>query len=449
MRAERLALVLVIAFVAAGCATRPAPPVTTSPAFPEFVYPVPPRGIGTVDDAARLDRGWRFLQANDLPNADLEFSAALKRTPALYPARAGSAYVSLAGQKLDAALSGFDAVLKTAPTYVPALIGRGQTLLALNRDTAALVAFEAALAADPSLTEVRRRVDVLRFRSLQELIETARTATAAGRLDEAAAAYERALSASPDTAFLYRDLGLVTLRQGNIDSALNRFRRAVQLDPSDTASFIQIGQLLERREDFAGAEAAYRQAANNDPSAELSAKLAALAERSRDANLPAEFREIAAAQQIARGDLAALIGVRLEDVLRLTPAKEVVVTDITGHWAASWITAVARAGVIEPFANHTFQPGSPVTRAELAGAVSRVLTLAAANRPDLRPHLTARPAIADMSAGHLSYPAASIAVSSGVMLLAQGARFEVARPVSGAEATSAILRLRDLTSAQR
>ena len=207
MRAERLALVLMIAFVAAGCATRPAPPVTTSPAFPEFVYPVPPRGIGTVDDAARLDRGWRFLQANDLPNADREFSAALKRTPALYPARAGSAYVALAGQKLDAALSGFDAVLKTAPTYVPALIGRGQTLLALNRDTAALVAFEAALAADASLTEVRRRVDVLRFRSLQELIETARTATAAGRLDEAAAAYERALSASPDTAFLHRDLG--------------------------------------------------------------------------------------------------------------------------------------------------------------------------------------------------------------------------------------------------
>jgi hypothetical protein len=90
-----------------------------------------------------------------------------------------------------------------------------------------------------------------------------------------------------------------------------------------------------------------------------------------------------------------------------------------------------------------------VTRAELASAVSRVLTLAAARRPDLRSHLTARPAIADMSAGHLSYPAASIAVSSGVMPLAQGARFEVARPVSGAEATSAILRLRDLTSAQR
>ena len=35
---------------------------------------------------------------------------------------------------------------------------------------------------------------------------------------------------------------------------------------------------------------------------------------------------------------------------------DVVVTDIRNHWAAPWITMVARAGVIEPFPNHTFQP---------------------------------------------------------------------------------------------
>jgi hypothetical protein len=100
--------------------------------------------------------------------------------------------------------------------------------------------------------------------------------------------------------------------------------------------------------------------------------------------------------------------------------------------------------VIEPFANHTFQPASPVTRADLASAVSRTVTLAAASRPELRPFLTARPAFADMPTAHLSYPAASVAVASGVMPLAAGSRFEVARLVSGPEAADTILRLRDL-----
>jgi tetratricopeptide (TPR) repeat protein len=452
MRAERLVLGLGLMMVCAiaACATRTATaPVPVSPAFPDFVYPVVPRGLGGVEDAARIDRGWRFLQANDLLNANREFGVALKRMPALYPARAGSAYVALAGADFNQALGAFDAVLQAAPMYVPALVGRGQTLLGLKRDRAALEVFEAALAVDASLIEVRRRVDVLRFRALQDLIETARTATAAGRLDEAAAAYEGALAASPDSAFLYRELGLVARRQGSVDSALSRFRRAVELDPADNASLIQIGELLEARQDFAGAEAAYRRVIDIDPSADLGPRLKALEDRGRDATLPAQLRSVPAATQIARGELAALIGVRLDDVLRLAPVREVVMTDVAGHWAAVWITSVARAGVIDPFENHTFQPGNPVTRADLAGAVSRLVTLLAANRPDLRPHLTARPSIADMTAGHLSYPAASVAVASGMMSLGAGSRFEVARLVSGAEATETVARVRALAGAAR
>jgi tetratricopeptide (TPR) repeat protein len=442
-----VALCVMTTSVAVACAPRSAPPVvgTSAPAFPDFVYPTLPRGVGDAEDAARVERGWRLLQANDLQNADLEFAAALKRMPALYPARAGGAYVALAATDADKALGGFDAVLRTAPRYVPALVGRGQALLALKRDAAALEAFEAAVAVDASLTEVRRRVDVLRFRGLQDLIEAARAATAAGQLDDAARAYERAIAASPDSAFLHRDLAIVTLRQGNAEGALSRFQRAAQLDPADTASLIQIGELLEARQDLAGAEAAYRQAASIEPSADLSARLAKLAERARDSKLPAQFRAIAASPQITRGDLAALIGVRLEEILMVAPANEVVVTDIAEHWAAQWISAVARAGVIEPFANHTFQPASPVTRADLANAVSRTVTLAAVRRPELRPYLAARPPIADMSTAHLSYPAASVAIASGVMPLAPGARFDVARVVSGSEASDIVLRLRDLT----
>jgi tetratricopeptide (TPR) repeat protein len=430
--------------LAAACATRTAPPLPTAIKYPEFVYPAVPRELAGTTQAARIDRGWRFLQNADLGNAEREFAAALKGSPRLYPARAGSGYVALAREDFAQALAAFDAVVRAAPQYVPALVGRGQALLALQRDAAALEAFEAALAADSSLADVRRRVDVLRFRSLQEVIETARTAAARGRLDEADRAYERALAASPESAFLYRERGLVARRRGDVASALALFRRAADLDPVDAASLTQIAELLEAQQDFAGAEAAYRRAADVEPSAALEARLATLAERAREARLPPEVRAIERSSQITRGDLAALIGIRLEETLREVPAREVVMTDVGGHWAASWITQVARAGVMDPFANHSFQPRSRVTRADLAGASSRLVALLAVRRPQLRPHLTARPRIADMPAGHLSYPAAAVAVASGVMRLLEGDRFETGRIVSGAEAAEVVGRVRAL-----
>jgi tetratricopeptide (TPR) repeat protein len=413
------------------------------------MYPRVPQPLATADVAGRIDRGWRFLQNDDLGNADREFAAALQRTPALYPAQAGTAYVALARRDYDRALGAFDAALRTAPMYVPALVGRGQTLLAFKRDAAALDAFEAALAVDPSLADVRRRVDVLRFRSLQDVIEAARAAAATGRSAEARSAYERALEASPDSAFLYRELGLVERKQANVEAALDRFRRAAELDSGDAVSLVQIGELLEQRQDFAGAEAVYRRAADIEASGDLDARIAAVAEKASDARLPPEFQAIAGSSPISRGDLAALIGVRLEDILRAAPVREVVITDTQGHWAAPWIAQVARAGVMDPFANHTFQPGTRITRADLAGAASRAVELMAATRPDLRPRLSERPQIADMAAGHLSYPAVSVAVASGVMPLLDGGRFQVARPVSGADAIEVVARLRALAGFPR
>ena len=41
-------------------------------------------------------------------------------------------------------------------------------------------------------------------------------------------------------------------------------------------------------------------------------------------------------------------------------------TDARNHWAATWIMTVVRAGIIDPFDNHTFQPRALVRRTDLA-----------------------------------------------------------------------------------
>ena len=59
------------------------------------------------------------------------------------------------------------------------------------------------------------------------------------------------------------------------------------------------------------------------------------------------------------------------------------ITDTRGSWATPWIMAVTRAGVMEVYPNHTFQPAAVVRRGDLADAASRVLSLIAAEKPAL------------------------------------------------------------------
>lgn len=429
-----------------GCATRSASPAApASPKYTEFVFPaVPPRGA-PVGAAAQIERGWRLLQQDDRKAANHEFSAILERTPTFHPALTAAGYVRLADRDYRDALKQFDSALQESSMYASALVGRGHALLALDRAADALASFEAALTADKSLTDLRPRVDVLRFRAVQDTIERARAAAKSGRLDDARTAFQRALAASPDSAFLHRELGAVERRRGDAPAAVHHLRRATELDPTDADAFAQLGVLFEEQKDYVSAEAAYRKAADLNPSPDLTRRLSAVGEQIRLAKLPDEYRALPDTPQITRGDLAALIGIRLDALLEAAPRKQVVMTDIRTHWANAWIARVAQAGIIEPFANHAFQPRTQLRRVDLAMAVSRLLTIAGAARPEVRARWAkATPKIADVGAGHLSYSAVSVAVASEVMPLLEGARFQMARPVSGAEAIETIDRVRAL-----
>ena len=441
MRAARVALI-VCAVVGVGCAAKGEPSLPSTLAYPDFLYPV--ATPASADQVAAIDRAWRLLQTNALDLAEGEFAALAVRRPDLPAARVGQGYVAVARRDDQLALARFGSALARAPAYVPALVGQGETLLRLGREEEALRAFEAAFATDRSLESLPARIDVLRFRVLQNLITSARQARSDGRIDAAIAAYQQALSASPESAFIYRELAAIERTAGNTDLALAHFRRAAELDDTDATSRGQIGELLEGQDDVAGAEEAYRQAAAIDPGAGFEVRAAAMGARAREARLPAEFRAIASAPAIRRGDLAALIGVRIEATLRSVSRTAVVLTDVRGHWAAQWIGQATEAGVMVPFADHTFRPGAPVRRVELADAVSVLLTLISSRRPDLQARLALRPTIADVTPSHLSYRAIAASVSTGVMSLTAGSRFEPERTVSGADAVAAIDRVRIL-----
>ena len=441
---------LVSAVLVPACAPKTPPVAPTTPQFQEFVFPSIPndlqRAFGVA--AKEHDVAWALLQRGDLRGADRRLSAVLKQAPAFYPSEAAQGYVDLARREYKRATERFDRALSRNGEYVPALVGRGQALLAVGRDEDALGSFEAALTADRSLTDVRQRVDVLRLKTTQANLVAAQRAGSEGRFVEARDLYSKAIAASPDSGFLYRERAIVERRLDAPDAALEDARKAVELDTNDGAAQLMVAELLEARADMEGALAAYRRAAALDAAPGLEDKIAALEDQLALSKLPESYHKIGTAPRVARGDLAALLGIRLEPVLKTARQRDgVLITDVRGNWAQTYITAVTRAGVMDAFANHTFQPAGPIRRSDLAQASSRVLTLIAARDKKLgEPWMGARRKFPDLGPGHLAYVAASMSVAAGVLPTADGEPFQPGRAVTGAEAIQAIERLTTLAA---
>jgi hypothetical protein len=130
----------------------------------------------------------------------------------------------------------------------------------------------------------------------------------------------------------------------------------------------------------------------------------------------------------------------------MRPRDVGVITDIRGHWAERWILDVARAGVIDPFENHTFQPRTVVRRVDFAQAISRLLNRVAVLAPaEAARWRNARVSFPDVAASNVAYAAVSAAVASGVMMTAADGAFRPAAPISGTEATDALVRVLGLS----
>jgi tetratricopeptide (TPR) repeat protein len=437
----------VLAVLLAACAPKVvAPPPPGPEKFPDFVFPAAADNMAAPEILDRQHLAWQFLQAGDTHNADRTFNGILKDAPGFYPAEAGLGYSALARKDAGAAIDHFDRALTANGNYAPALAGKGDALLSQNHADAALQTFEKALTVDPTLASLKARVDVLKFRTVQQDIAEARKAADEGKLADAQKAYEASIAASPESAFLYRELAAVERRQGNTQGALVHAEQAATLDPSDARALVMVGEIHEANREWSKAADAYAAANALEPGDALAARVDAMRQRAAFDSMPEEYRTIEQAPTITRAQLAALLGVRLEDLLRRARgATAPVITDTRGSWAAPWILAVTRAGAMDVYANHTFQPDAVVRRQDLAQVVSRVLTLIANDQPKLAARWRdARPRFSDLPPTHLSYEAAARAVSAGVMAPVGGDTFQLTRPVSGAEAVAAVGKLEAL-----
>jgi len=257
------------------------------------------------------------------------------------------------------------------------------------------------LSVDPANDSARNRLDVVRFRQVEHEIDAARRSREAGRLDEAEATLESALAAAPPGAVIFRELALVALAKGDLPAAESRARQAIQADVTDAESWAVLGNVVDKAARSREASDAFDKAFSLDPRPAWRDRRDALRARADDETEPKAFRDIASASTVTRADVAAMIGLRLSDVLSRSPRHvTVVATDAPGSWAATWILQVTQAGVMDVFSNHTFQPESIVKRSTLAEIVSRLLAMLSSERgSDLSRWKAVTPPFTDVPGG--------------------------------------------------
>ncbi|HIN69933.1 MAG TPA: tetratricopeptide repeat protein [Acidobacteria bacterium] len=446
---DRLFILLIVGVTwTVGCAPPPTPVAPGVSQFPNFLFPRVPESMVDLPVVSEHIEAWRRLQAGDLPSATAGFSEVLSGNGMFYPAETGLGYVDIAARRLDDALERFGSVLEDVPGYAPAWVGRGEALLASGREAEAMSAYESALVADSKLSDVRRRIQVLRFRSVRGALEMARAAEQAERYGEARQAYEEALTIAPDSGVLYRELALIERRLGELGRALEYVMRANDLEPDDAAGLTLQGDIHETLGDLEGAETAFSRAVRINPTPDRYANLDRVRNRLAAARLPPEYRAIPNNRQITRAELAAIVGVNLSRLLEDSGQDEaVLITDIRTHWAYRWILVVAESGIMEVFLNHTFQPENVVDRGGLAQVVSRVLTLIASRDPVSGARWQAvREQFADIDSQHLQYRAASMAVAAEVLSVLEDNRFGLTNAVTGLEALAAVEQLERLAT---
>lgn len=446
-RANTVVIVGLVA-VAAACGPKPAPVVRVAPRFPDLPMPNVPPGLAPVGTVRAHEEAWRTLQAGSLDDAQRRFVAVLKQSPQFFPSATGLGLLEFVRKDYARAVQHFDEALAVDADYLPALLGKGDALIGAERLGEAVVALERVVALDATRADVRERIGVLRFRGTQETIARAQQLERERNWAEAKLAYEAAVALSPDSAFLVRGLAEVNAQMGDRAAAVAHLRRALALDPADGPGFGRLAALLEELGNDTEALSTLTAFNEREPSPATEARIEAIRDRMALARLPDQYRNIGQASIVTRGQLASLIGVRLRTLLDALPATQaVVVTDIRQHWAETWIGAVTRRGVVEPFPNHTFQPDAVLTRSDLASAVGVLLrALGSRQATWWQQWQQRRIAFTDIDPKHLSYPAASLAVSADVLAVAEGRAFRPMRPVAGAEAVQAVDRLVDLAA---
>lgn len=397
---------------------------------------------GTPD--TEFQKAYREYGKGHFQKARTGFQKAIRNSPDHFPAYLGIAYTYLAEKDPDNAEKYIRKSLEISPDYPQAHSALGYGLEMRREYDGALAELDEVARLNPDYPSIQQDRNIMKLKSTEQHLALAQEMSESNP-DEALKHLKRAQELAPEVSQIPLDIAGILMRQGNCMEALPYLRAADERNPATAEIKKQLASCLIDLKEYNEALLVLQDLSTLEPqNTQTKQQIEKIKKLIFINSLPEEFQAIPTTEQINRGQFAALLLVHLEVLQTYKTQESQIIVDSINHWAQNFIRKAVDLGIFDLYPNRTFQASQPVTRLELAKAISRILEILKRN-DGMKAEANAEPiVIPDVAAVSVYYGMVSKGLSAGIMSLDADGRFHPGRPVSGAEAISVVNRLKSL-----
>jgi len=426
---RKMSLVVCLALLLGACATmRPLPP-----SF--YVESLPSDKISqlSLEDRIIVEEAWTRIKQGDARAAEKLVAKMGPKNPFYV---VGLGYVSFMNDQIPSAEAYFKQELGASPDSTLAHAGLAQIYLKTGQDDLAFNEYMEVLKKDPENPWALKEYESLKTLKTDQHIKEARGDLAAGNTEQAKAAFLKALHYSPKSLEAHQNLARLYRQENQLTNALFHLNAAYSLEPKNKDILKDYADGLLAADQYGRSLDIYQQYLEIDPrNKEVKDRVESLKNKLGIFELPSQYKAIPLSMAVTREEVAALIGIKFKDYLDDSRAKPPVIIDIATSWASRQIIKTASLGIMEGYANHTFQPKQAVSRAEMAEVLVRLIdVLKGRGAKFIRQFPPEMIQVSDISPDNYYYQPIVEVVSLQLMELGPDKSFRPEMTLSGSEA---------------
>jgi Tfp pilus assembly protein PilF len=391
----------------------------------------------TLEERIQTEDAWGALREGRTDKAEKEI---VRLGPASPLYSVGLGYLALIRENFQDAEGYLRQAVEKYPDSALVHLGLVQLYQKTKDSDRAFNELREVLKIDPQNGWAREQFEALKTQKTDLAVEEARSAMAQGDIEKGTEAYLKALHFSPESPAIHLALAEIYKKQNKPSSAIIHLKAAAAADPENVKILEEYAATLAEARQYERSLEVYGKLRELEPSnKKVQEQVEDLKNKLGIFELPSKYNDILSSPAITREDLAALLAVKLRDFLAESPTQPPIIVDISASWASKFILKITSLGVLEVYANHTFQPHRTVSRAELAEALYRVIgSLEERGRRFFRQIGLERIQIADVTADHYYYQPISQILSYQIMELYPDRTFRPDQPVNGSDAIKAL-----------
>lgn len=422
-------LILLFFSLAWSCATYQPPPPSL------FIGNLPQAVVAelSLDERILTEEAWENLRQGRGDKAQKLISKLGTESPFYY---AGMGYASLLLTRISDSENYFKHALQNYPDMTLAHIGLAQVYQKTGNDDLAFVEFREILKREENNTWAQQSYQVLKERKTQESLDEAKTYLAHQDMEKSKEAFLKALYYSPQSTAAHLSLAEIFKKEDNLKNALVHLKAASTIEPDNKSILNVYAETLYQAEDYPRSLEVYERLLDLEPENDnIQTRVKTLKNRLGIFELPSQFDAIPASEAITKEEVAALIEVKFKDTLDEPKTQPPIIIDISTSWASKYILRAASLGLLDVYANHTFQPKKIVTRAEMADVLNKLINyLKRKNYVFISQIPPEKIQISDVSPDNYYYQPILHIISYAIMNLSTNRTFNPDLPVSGQEA---------------